>query len=157
MENRPLLAIQFVCCLVAWSAIAHAYVAPRLATLDLHRALRVWIAPQMFRVIGVTLLAKNVAGPGLDPDFARWVAYGDAATTALAIITFVALARPGKLGIALAAITTVVGAADLLHNLVLGMRVNAAQDLGPAWFVVAIVVPAMLVAHVGAASRLLKR
>jgi len=157
MENRQLLAIQIACCVIAWGAIARAYVAPRLAQLDLHRAVRPWIAPQMFRIIGVTLLAKNVAGAGLDPDFAHWVAYGDFVTCVLAIASFVALKRPGALGIGLAATTTVIGAADLVHNLVLGMRVNAANDLGPAWFVVAIVVPGMLVAHVGAAFRLLRR
>jgi len=154
LENRQLLAIEFAFCLVAWASIAKVFVWPRLAQLEPGRALRVLIAPQMFRIIGMTLLAKNVVGAGLDPDFARGVAIGDLATSVLAVSAFLALARPGRPGVVLAAITTAIGAADLLHNLVAGMQTNAANDLGAAWFVVALIVPLMLVAHVAAALKL---
>ena len=150
LENRQLLAIQFVISLVAWASIASVFFAPRLACIDPRRALRAWIAPQMFRVIGMTLLAKNVVGAGLDRDFAEAVALGDFTTSVLAIVTFVALSRPGRVPLVLAAITTIVGAGDLLRNLVVGMRANAANDIGVGWFIVSMLVPLMLVAHVGA-------
>jgi len=148
LDNRQLLVLEFVTCLIAWAAIARVFLAPRFAALDSRRALRLAIAPQMFRIIGVTLLAHNVPAPGLDREFARWVAIGDFATSMLAIAAFIALGYRGRIGVWLATITTVVGAADLVHNLAMGVRVNAAEYLAAGWFVVALVVPLMLVAHV---------
>jgi len=157
LANRQLLVIEFVVFLVAWASIARAFWWPRIAALDRRAALRVLIAPQMFRIIGMTLLAHNVPAPGLDPDFARWVAIGDAVTAALALLAFQLLARPGRPGIALALATTAVGGVDLLHNLARGMQVNAAEYLGAGWFVVTVVVPLMMVAHAGAALTLARR
>jgi hypothetical protein len=156
IENRQLLVIEFVVCLVAWSGIAVAFFGPRLAATEPRRALRILVAPQMFRIIGMTLLAKNVVGPGLDRDFATWVAIGDALTSTLAIVTFFALGRPGRAGLYLASLTTAVGLVDMVRNLAGGIRTNAANDLGAGWFVVAVVVPLMLVAHVAAARRLIR-
>ena len=47
MQNRQLLAIEFVVALFAWAAIARVFVVPRLARLEPQRALRAIIAPQM--------------------------------------------------------------------------------------------------------------
>jgi hypothetical protein len=156
MENRQLLAIEFVVALFAWAAIARVFVAPRLAHLDPQRALRVLVAPQMFRIVGVSLLAHNVAAPGLDLDFARWVALGDATTSGLAIAAFAALGTRPRLGLVLAAATTLVGAADLIRNVAMGMRVNAPEYLASGWLIVAIVVPMMLVAHTAAVGHIVR-
>ena len=157
LANRQLLVVEVLVCLFAWLSIANVFWRPRLDALHPHRALRALIAPQMFRVIGLTLLANHVPAPGLDADFARWVAIGDAVTAGLAIATFIALGRPGRLGVVLACVTTVVGTLDILRNLAMGMRVNAAEHIGGGWLVVAVVVPLMLVAHLGAVRQLLRR
>ena len=157
LDNNQLLLIELLVCLAAWAGVYVVFVAPRLRRIDPQRALRLVIAPQMFRIIGLTLLADGVAGPGLDPTFAAWVANGDAVTAGLAIAAFVALRRPGALGLGLAAATTLVGGLDLVHNLTTGIRIDAAQHLGAGWFVVAVIVPLMAVAHVAAARLLLAR
>jgi len=157
LENRQLLVIEVLVALFAWAAIATVFWRPRLDALEPRRAVRALIAPQMFRIVGLTLLAHNIAAPGLDPEFARGVAIGDALTAGIAITTFIALGRRGSLGLLLACATTLVGAVDIVRNLVMGTRVNAAEYLGTGWLVVAFAVPLMLVAHVGAARMLVRR
>lgn len=157
LDNRSILVIQNLLSLVAWSAIAAALVRPQLAALDPRRALRWVLAPQMLRHIGMSLLGAGVTGPGMPADFASWVATGDLITMLLATTAFLALGRPGRPGLVLAALATVVGAADLLYNLRVGLAVDAPDHLGAAWPVVAIIVPMMLVAHVLAATILVRR
>jgi uncharacterized membrane protein len=108
----------------------------------------------MFRYVGMSLLASGVAGAGLPPRFAEWVATGDLITALLAVAAFAALGRPGPAGRWLAIAATAVGLADLLHNLSLGMRLGAPEHLGAAWLVVAMLVPGMLIAHLGAIDHL---
>jgi hypothetical protein len=150
LANRELLVIEFVVALIAWFLIARAFWWPRILRLPPHMQLRAVIAPQMFRIVGMTLLAENVPAPGLDQNLATWIATGDAITSALAVTAFVALGRPGRLGVVLAAVTTIVGFLDIVHNLTRGVQLDAAQYLAAGWFVVAIAVPLMVVAHVGA-------
>jgi hypothetical protein len=157
LENRQLLIIEVLLALVAWLSIAHVFWRPRLDALAPRRALRALMAPQMFRFVGLSLLANNFTRPELDPDFARWVAIGDCVTAGLAFASFVALGARGRLGLALASVTTVAGALDIMRNLAMGTRVNAAEYIGGGWLVVAIAVPLMLVAHVGAARMLVRR
>jgi len=157
LDNRSILVVQIVLSLIAWSSIAAVLVWPQLAKLDRRRALRWVLAPQMLRHIGMSLLGTGVTGPGMPADFASWVATGDLITMLAATSAFLMLGRPGRAGLVLAALATLIGAADLLHNLRLGLEVSAADHLGAAWPVVAIVVPMMLVAHVLAAVRLARR
>jgi len=136
--------IQFVLNSVAWAVVVRA-LWPRLT-------LRMLIAPQMFRVVGMTLLATGVAGAGLDPAFRQSVAYGDLATAVLAIAAFATLPRAG--GFVLATVATLLGLVDLVHNLARGLAANAAADLGGAWIIPSTIVPLMLVLHVAALVRL---
>jgi hypothetical protein len=154
LDNRTVLVIQFALSLAAWTAIVFGLIRPRLGALDHRRALRWLIAPQMLRHVGMSLLADGVTSPGLSASFASSVATGDVITALLALATFVALGRPGRAGYVLAGATTIVGAADLLHNVARGMQVHAPDHLGSAWPVVAFLVPLMLVLHVAAAARL---
>jgi len=157
LDNRTLLVVQVLLSLVAWSTVALVFVRPRLAGLDRRTQLRWLIAPHMFRHIGMSLLAVGVPGPDLDPGFARWVAGGDLATMVLATAAVIALGRPGRLGLVLAGVATAVGLVDLLHNLRMGLVVDAPANLESAWLVVSMIVPLMLVAHIGAARVLLAR
>ena len=147
-ENRSLLPVQTILSMVAWASIAIAVVWPALVRMERHRALRWLMAPQMFRHIGMSLLATGVTASGMPPDFASAVATGDLVTSLLAITAFALLGWVPRIGTAVAALATVVGAADLVRNLIVGMRTGAPDHLGSAWLVVAIIVPGMLVAHV---------
>jgi len=157
LDSRQVLIAEVIFGLVAWALIARTFWWPRIVALSRHDALRAVIAPQMFRIVGMSLLADNIAAPGLDPNFASTVATGDAITAVLAVAAFIALGRRPRLGVVLAWLTTLVGAADLVRNLAVGARINAAQYLGAGWFVVALAVPLMFVAHVAAARLLLRR
>ena len=73
--------------------------------------LSVWVAPEMFRVLGVGLLVPNLS-PGMPAEFARSTAAGDSLTALLAALAFIGLRGGRRRGLAWAC--TVVGSLDLL-------------------------------------------
>jgi hypothetical protein len=95
----------------------------------------------------VTLLAPGVAAPSLPPDFARGVASGDLATVALALLALAALRLGWRASLGLTWAANLFGVADALINCVQGIRLGAAPHLGAQWYVVAFIVPMILVAH----------
>lgn len=157
LDSRSVLVLQFVLSLIAWSSIAVVLVRPQLEKLEPRRALRWLLAPQMLRHIGMSLLADGVTRGDLPAEFVTSVATGDLITMIAATLAFVMLGRPGRTGLVLAAAATLIGAVDLLHNVRLGMVLDAAPKLGAAWFIVSMLVPLMLVAHALAAHRLASR
>jgi hypothetical protein len=104
------------------------------------------------------VLVASVAGTALPRDFAEAVAYGDLATSVLAIITLVALRRQLRVALGLVWATNVVGLADLLNALIGGVRYDVATlGMGSFWYVVTILVPVLWIAHVLAFGLLLRR
>jgi len=83
MQPVHYFALQFIWFLLAWSVITAWFVAPALRKWPPDEALAVWIAPHLFRVLGVGLLVPNLA-PGLPREFAISTASGDSLTAALA-------------------------------------------------------------------------
>jgi len=74
------------------------------------------------RPIGATVLVASVAGTALPREFTEAVAYGDLATSVLAVITLLALRARLGFAIALVWLTNVVGFADLVNALIGGVR-----------------------------------
>ena len=64
MESNQLFALQWIWFLIAWMVVATFLVAPRVRRLDVHDALSIWIAPHLFRVLGLGLIVQNLS-PGL--------------------------------------------------------------------------------------------
>jgi len=75
----------------------------------------------------------------------------------LAVAAIVALHLRSRAGVPLAWACSVIGLADLLHNVALARSLAVAPHLGPQWYVVAFGVPAMLVFHATAFVILIKR
>ncbi len=146
MDVRPLFALQFLVALAAWGVIAWRLL-PSVRKLDRHTQLSVWVAPHMFRVLGVGLLVPNLNGPGMPQDFAWSTAIGDTTTSVLAIFSLVALRKWPRAGIVGAWAWLLVGLGDLCIALVLAARLNVAIHLHAQWFVPTFCVPVMLVTH----------
>ena len=79
MDPSPFFAFQFLWFLCAWTVVAVLFVAPLLRHAAFEDALAIWIAPQLFRVLGVGLLVPNLA-PGMPRSFALPTALGDSAS-----------------------------------------------------------------------------
>lgn len=148
MNNMQVLGVQTALSTVAWSAVAVCFAWPWLRDRPARRAIQILLIPQLFRHVGMSLLAVGVAAPTLPTRFARHVAFGDLTTAVLALVALVALVRQWRGAIALTWLFNTVGLADLLFNAGNGMRLRAADHLGAGLYVVAFVVPAMAVIHV---------
>ena len=145
---NPLYAflLQFLWFLLAWSVVAALFIAPRLRKADTTTALSVWVAPHLFRVLGVGLLVPGLS-PGMPASFAISTAIGDSITAALALASLIALRRGWHRARSLVWVFNVFGSLDLLAAAVHGGQVAAALHLQAQWYVPVLGVPLMIVAH----------
>lgn len=155
MSPVTVFVLQFAWFVVAWAAVAAFFVAPWVSRLHPDDALSVWLAPQLFRVLGVGLLVPNLA-PEMPRSFAAPTALGDSLTAVLALAAVVALRRRWHGGRALAWACSIVGGVDLAIALPHAARVEAARFLAAQWYVPALGVPLMIVSHLMAIRALLR-
>ncbi len=155
MNPTLVFGLQLVWFTVAWATLARLAVWPWSQGLGPHRSIAVWVAPQMFRVLGLGLLVPSLS-PGMPSAFAIPTAIGDSLTAALALAAFVALQRGSRSGFSLAWACTVVGAADALHAITQAARLGVAENLAAQWYVPALGMPLMGVSHVACIVALLR-
>ncbi len=140
-------AFQFIWFLIAWSVIAVFFIEPKLKVKDIYYRLSFWTAFHLFRVLGVGLLVRNLS-PGMPKDFALLTAVGDTLTAFLALGSLIALKKRWRYCIPLVWIFNIFGFLDLIYALFSAVSVNASEYLQAQWFVPALIVPLMIVAHI---------
>jgi len=155
MNPAPFFIIQLLWFLVAWAAVAVLLVEPRLRGCSSDDALSVWIAPQLFRVLGVGLLVPNLS-PGMPASFAVPTAVGDSLTAVLALIALTALQRRWRTADITAWAVTIVGSLDLMLALPHAASIEAARYMTAQWYVPVLCVPLMIVCHAMAARQLMR-
>ena len=92
MEPLLVFIVQFLWFLLVWCLITYFVLWPWSATLSPDARLSVFVAPQMFRVLGLGLLVPNLS-PGMPVEFAISTATGDSLTALLAASAFFGLHR----------------------------------------------------------------
>jgi hypothetical protein len=147
MDPLPLFLLQLGWFLLVWATVARLVVWPWSLRLPPAARLSVWVAPQMFRVLGVGLLVPSLS-PGMPRDFALATAVGDSLTAALALLAFTGLRRGWAAARALTWACTVVGSLDLTIAFVHAESAGAASHLAAQWYVPVLAGPIMVVAHV---------
>ena len=158
MDAFAVFGIQTFLSFVVFGLLAWWYVWPWLRSADRTTALTALTFVHALRPIGATVLVVSVAGTALPQDFREAVAYGDLATSVLAVITLLALRSQLSVAVALVWLTNVVGVADLANALVGGVRNDIPRlGMGSFWYVVTILVPILWIAHVLAFALLLRR
>ncbi|MEE8256455.1 MAG: hypothetical protein V3R60_01070, partial [Acidobacteriota bacterium] len=90
----------------------------------------------------------------LPKGFAYPAAYGDLVSGLLALLSLVALRGGWGLALPLVWLFNIVGTVDLLNAL---RQADVVADLGAAWYIPTVLVPALLVTHFMIFARLLKR
>jgi len=158
VDAFAVFGIQTFFSFVVFGLLAWWCVWPRLKSADRTTAFTALTFIHALRPIGATVLVASVAGTALPRDFAEAVAYGDLATSVLAVVTLIALR--GRLGFAIALVwlTNIVGFADLVNALIGGIRYDIARlGMGSFWYVVTILVPILWIAHVLAFALLFRR
>ena len=147
MEPLVIFLLQFAWFLFAWSLIAYFVLWPWSARLSSNARLSVWVAPEMFRVLGWGLLVPNLS-PGMPTEFAVSTAAGDSLTAVLAALAFTALRQgwPSARGLVWAC--SIVGSIDLLVAFPHAAATNAISHMAAQWYVPVFAGPPLVICHV---------
>ena len=147
LEPLVIFISQFLWFLFAWSLIVWFVLWPWSARLSPTARLSVWVAPEMFRVLGAGLLVPNLS-PGMPTEFAASTAIGDSLTAFLAALAFIGLRRGWPVGRGLAWACTVIGSLDALVAFPHAAATGAISHLAAQWYVPVFAGPPLLICHV---------
>jgi hypothetical protein len=133
--------------LIAWGIVSFRYIWPELRLWPRDEALRPLLILHSFRFEGLAFLVPGVVSPDLPSAFAHSAAYGDVIAAVLALLSLLAL--PTRAGVVMVWIFNLWGSADLLRAFYEG-NANGMQagQLGAAYFIPTLFVPALLITHV---------
>jgi hypothetical protein len=152
MSPETLFRIQLVLGYVAWLFCFSGYILPRLRSMDRVEAHRAIATLHSFRFFGLVLILPGVVGPNLPADFAVFAAYWDLATGVLAMLALLTV-RIRPLFWLFVVGFNLVGTADLIldyyHAIQAGVPAMAGQ-LGSAYAIPVIYVPALMITHLAA-------
>ena len=143
---------------VAWGLCFSTYFMPRLKSMDLVAAQRAIATVHSFRFFGLVFILPGVVG-NLPASFAPFAAYWDLATGVLAMLALLTV-RIRPLFWLFVVAFNLVGLLDLIldyyHAIQVGLPAIAGQ-LGAAYAIPVIYVPALMITHVVAFYLLLRR
>ena len=158
MSPATIFQIHLALGYVPWLLCFTAYVLPRLKSMEPVEAHRAIATLHSFRFFGLVFLVPGVVGSHLPDGFAEFSAYGDFATGVLAMLALLTV-RIRPLFWLLVAAFNLVGVADIIvdyyHGVELGLA-PLAGELGLAYAIVIIYVPALMITHVTAFYLLLR-
>jgi hypothetical protein len=150
MAPSSIFGIQIVLGYVPWLLALVAYGWPKLRSMDPVQAHRAIATLNSFRFFGLVFLLPGVVGTGLPAGFAASAAYGDFATGILAMLALLTV-RIRPLFWVFVVAFNVVGAADLIVNYYHGAQFGLpeqAGELGAAYWIPVLYVPALIISHV---------
>lgn len=148
MQPQVVFAISVLLGFVVWGMIGARYIWPALRGRSQAEALRPLLLLHAFRFVGLAFLVPGVVSPDLPDGFARPAAYGDLATSLLALVAIASLGS--RLGTAIVWVFNIVGTVDLLYAFYQGNRLGlgiAPGLQGTAYFIPTVLVPLLLVTH----------
>jgi hypothetical protein len=158
MSSITIFRTQLVIGLLVWGIFVAVYWWPVLAVIGRRLALRQIAMLNAFRFEGLVFLMPAFVGQGLPSAFAAPAAYGDLATSVLAIMSIVAF-RWERIALLFTVLYTAVGAADLINNvyrvITLGIG-ERPESLGVAYTILILYVPLLMITHGLTAWLLLK-
>ncbi len=147
MPSDQILIVNLALSTVAFFFIAKWYVMPRLRSMPREDALQPLLLLHTFRHIGLMFLASGALTHELPGPFAYPAAFGDLAASVLAFAALLALRLRWPVAVPLVWIFNIEGTIDLLYALTQGVLNRAAGGMGAAFWIPAILVPALLVTH----------
>lgn len=133
--------------IINYGLIAKWYIIPALDKYPRSTALLPLILLHCFRYFGLSFLLPGVVSADISPAFAVPTAYGDFITSILALIAVIALRGHWSVAIPLVWVFNVVGTLDLMNALPQGLLNIHAGQLGGAYIIPSLIVPALFVSH----------
>ena len=152
MSPEILFPLQLVLGYAAWLLCFGVYVWPWLTSMDRVDAQREIATFHSFRFFGLVFILPGVVGPNLPADFAAFAAYWDLATGLLAMLALLTV-RIRPLFWLFVVAFNLVGTVDLIRDyydaIHAGLPALAGQ-LGAAYAIPVLYVPALMITHVAA-------
>ena len=146
MEPQEIFGVSVLLGLVVWGLIGARFIWPALRDRSRTDALRPLLLLHAFRFVGMAFLVPGVVSPDLPQAFARPAAYGDLATSLLALLALAT--RGNRQGLIIVWAFNTVGTLDLLNAFYQGGRLGLSPgQLGAAYFIPTMIVPLLLVTH----------
>ena len=152
MTPQIIFPLDIVLGYVSWLLCFATYLWPKLKAMDSVNAQRAIATLHSFRFIGLVFLVPGVVGPHLPANFAGFAAYWDLATALLAIVTLITV-RVKPIFWFFVTTFNLVGTIDLLldyHHATSGGLRAVPGELGAAFVIPVIIVPALMITHVAA-------
>jgi len=122
MDPQEVFGVSVVLGVIVWGLIGARYIWPALRGRPRSETLRPLLLLHAFRFVGLAFVVPGVVSPDLPEAFARPVAYGDLATSLLALLAIATLRS--RTGIVITWLCTSVGTVDLLNVFYQGGRVG---------------------------------
>ncbi len=148
MSPQAIFGISVLLGLVVWGMVVVWYVWPALRDRPRTEALRPLLLLHAFRFVGLAFLVPGVVSPDLPAAFAEPAAYGDLATSMLALLAIAMLGS--RAGTIIVWVFNSVGTVDLLNAFYQGDRLGVGISpglQGAAYFIPTVLVPLLLVTH----------
>ena len=159
MTTETVFQVHLVSGYVAWGLCFGAFIVPWLSSMPRATAFRAMAMLHSFRFFGLVFIVPGVVGPDLPAGFTTFAALGDLATGVLAMLA-VATIRIRPLFWSSVVAFNLVGAADLIidygHAVEFNLPAQAGQ-LGAAWAIPILYVPALMISHLLAFYWLVRR
>jgi hypothetical protein len=149
MQPQVVFGISVFLGFVVWGMVAARYVWPALRGRPRTESLRPVLLLHAFRFVGLAFLVPGVVSPDLPDAFARPAAYGDLATSMLALLAIATLGS--RLGTIIVWVFNIIGTVDLLNAFYQADRLGVGMKpglQGAAYFIPTVLVPLLLVTHV---------
>jgi hypothetical protein len=148
MQPQVVFGISVLQGFVVWGMIGARYIWPALRGRPRTEALRPVLLLHAFRFVGLAFLVPGVVSSDLPDAFAQPAAYGDLATSLLALLAMATLGS--QLGTIIVWVFNIVGTVDLLNAFYqadrLGVGITPGLQ-GAAYFIPTVLVPLLLVTH----------
>jgi len=155
MEAIILFGISVLMSFIVWNKATQKYLWPRIKNLELKKAVQPILILNSFRFAGLSFFVPGVVHAGLNSAWAVPAAFGDFTTAVLAFTTLslinTASFRP------LLWLFNILGFIDLLVAFIDGPRYNILPSLGPAYYIVVLYVPLLLLTHLMTFRLLLRK
>jgi hypothetical protein len=157
MTTELVFPAQVILGLITWSLLARWFLVPRIAGLPRESALQPLLAVHTLRYIGLVFLAPAATAPSLAQTFAVPAGLGTAIAGVLALMSIALLRARSPLAIPVIWIFSLEGIADFANAFLQARSAGVVAQLGAAYYVPIVIVPAALVAHVMIVGLLLRR
>ena len=150
MDVRAIFGLSVAFSFIAFGLVTRLFILPRVRTLHRSDALAALIVFHAFRFVGLSFLVPGVAAPSFPSAFAAPAAYGDLATTILAVASVLALIGRASWATGLVWVFNVWGTVDLLYafyEALFGIPNFDVRAFGATFYLVTVYVPALLITH----------